>query len=203
MGVVSLSKESKMAYGIFLWLRKQLPNADICTLRHISVYVAMTSENLDIYNDLKLILSTDRTMVNLLLSDGTEIRFKNNFDKLLSFVVEKRNLGVFMTMFVSADGLDNLYSTKIVGKVVSADWCYVISAADDEDKLYFIKTYYKNNLMKNGTSYFEASVNGDIHLDCIDGLGYLTDVMVKLDLLYNNVINAKKNNLVRKKMYLI
>lgn len=199
MGVVSLSKEAKMAYGIFFWLRKKLPNADICTLRHISVYVAMTNDELDIDNDLKLIVSMDETMCNLLLCDGTEIRFENSSHKSLNFVVDKRNLGIGMSLLVSTDKSDDLCTAKVVGEVVSDDWRYVIGSTDNQDKVYFIKTYYKGNLVENGTSYFKASVNEDIHLDCIDGLGYLTDVMVKLDLLYNNVINIKKNKLVKRK----
>ena len=199
MGAVYLSKEAKIAYGIFFKLREKLPKADISTLRHISVYLALTNESLDIDNDLKLIVSTDRTMCNLLLSDGTEIRFQNSSDKALNFVIDKRNLGVCMTLFVSTAKPDDLSTIMICGEVLSGDWRYSIGFDDFENKICFIKIYYRNKLIETGTSYFNPSVNRNIGLDCIDGLGYLSDIMVKLDLLYNNVRHVKKNKLVRRK----
>ena len=199
MGVVSLSKKAKMAYGMFSWLRKQLPNADVCTLRHVSVYVAMTNEELDIANDLNLIVSMDETMCNLLLSDGTEIRFENSSHRTLNFVVDKRNLDSHLTLIVSTDESDRLDTTRLLGRVESDGWSYVVGSTDDKNKVYFIKTYYKDNFVESGTSYFIPSINEDIHLDCIDGLGYLTDVMVKLDLLYNNVRSVNNSKLTRRK----
>lgn len=198
MAVVTLSKEEKISFGLFSWLRRQLPNADICTLRHLSVYLAMTNDELDIDRDVNLIVSMDKTMCNLLIGNRTEIRFENNSDKSLNFVVEKRDLDVNMTLLVSISNLNNSNSI-VLGDVVSGEWRYVIGFDDYENKICFIKTYYKNKLIESGTSYFKIVNNNFIGLDSINGLSYLTDMMIKLDLLYNNVRSANRNKLVRKK----
>ena len=199
MNVVSLSDEAKVAYGVFSWLRKQLPKADICTLRHISVYIAVTNDKLDIDNDLKLIVSTDETMCNLLLKNDTEIRFENSSKKSLKFVVDKHNEDIYMSLFVSTFYEGDLSSAMILGRVISDDWLYVIKFNNNDDKLCYIETYYKNKILENGISHFKLENNSDIGLDRIDGLGNLTDVMVKLDLLYNNVRNVKINKLVKRR----
>ena len=200
MVVVTLSEKEKIIFDVFSWLRKQLPDVDISTLRHISVYLAMTNDQVNIDKDLKLIMSTDKTMCNLVLSDGTEIRFANSSHKLLNFVVEKQDLDICMTLLVSMQEINDSSIVMLCGDVVCGDWNYVVGIEDYENKLCFIKTYYKDKLIENGISYFKASVNGETGLDCIDGLGYLTDVMVKLRLLYNNVRNINKNKLVRRKL---
>lgn len=199
MAVVTLSKEAKNAYDIFKWLREKLPNADICTLRHIGAYVAVAYDEIDIKRDINLILSVDKMMCNLLLNDGSEIRFENNSQKILNFIVDKRDGDIRMTLSVCMRELNNLHTAMVYGEVISSDWSYIISLDNNEDRICFIKTYYQNKLIENGTSSFKAIINKDIGLDCIDGLGYLTDIMVKMDLLYNNVRSVEKNKLVLKK----
>lgn len=199
MTVVTLSREEKVAFGVFSWLRRQLPNADICTLRHISSYVAKINDELDIDSDVKLIISTDETMCNLLLNDGTEIRFENSSHKSLNFVVERRDLNIFMTLLVSMCDINDLSMARVFGDVVCGDWRYIIGFDDYENKICFIKTYYKNKLIERGTSYFKVSNSDNMGLDSINGLSYLTDAMLKVDLLYNNVRSVNNNKLVRRK----
>ena len=199
MSVVVLSKQEKIAFNVFNWLRKQLSGVNVCTLRHISAYLAKTNDELDIKKDIRLFVSMDGMMCNILLNDGTEIRFENNSDKLLNFVVEKRDLDVFMNFFVSTYELNDLSTSRVMGYVVYNEWSYIVDLDDFENKICSIKTYYKNKLVEIGTSYFDAISDCEITLDSMDGLDYLTTIMVKLNLLFNNVRSASKNDLVRKK----
>ena len=199
MVVVTLSKEEKIAYGMFSWLRKQLPNADVCTLRHISAYVAKTNNELDIDKDVKLIISMDGTMCNLLINDETEIRFENSSHRTLNFVVEKRDSDVFMILVVSTHKNNDLSTASVFGDVICGDWRYIIGFEDYENKICFIRTYYKNKFNESGTSYFKVSNNNNIELDSINGLSYLSEMMVKVDLLYNNARSVNNSKLTRRK----
>lgn len=196
--VVTLSKDAKVAYDIFKWLRQQFSNANICTLRHISAYIARTYDAIDINRDIKIIMSLDMTMCSLLLSDGSEFRFVNDGNKEPCFVVGKSNGQIDMMFVVTMLEKDNLSKPSVIGKVVSGDWYYIVDSNSYDNNKNVINVYYKNEFVSDGTSYFDKFVDDNIGLDCIDGLGYLTDVMVRINLLYNNLIRVNNNRLVRK-----
>lgn len=197
MGVVVLTKEVKIAYSVFSYLREKLPNADICKLRHISVYIARTNDEFDIDRDLHLNLVGG--VCELKLSNGSEIRFGSNSDEPLTFIVEKEEEDVYMTLYVSKHEPYNLSTAFVHGTVGFGEWKYEIGSDDYESDICFIRVYYKDNLMEEATSYFKVSTETDIGLDCIDGLGHLTSIMTRVDLLYNNLRMVKNNKLVRKR----
>lgn len=199
--MVEMTKDSKKTYDIFLWLRKSLPNADVCTLRHVSVYIARTNDEFDINKDLQLVIS-DGDMCQLFLSNGMVIRFANyDSGNHLNFIVEISDPDVYMTMVVSNHETYNLSTAFVYGTVCMGDFEYLIDS-DETDCLsedYFIKVYYKGKIQEEATSYFKVSTENDIGLDCIDGLGHLTSVMTRIHLLYNNLKKIKDKSLVRKR----
>lgn len=194
---VTLSKEAKKAYRIFSWLRERFPNADVCTLRHLSVYIARTNDEFDINRDIQI--KSSKGVCELLLTNGSEIRFVDNSDDPLFFIVENEDKDVYMTLYVAKQECYNLSTAFAHGTVGYRDWKYEIGSEDYESGNCFIKVYYKNELIEDATSDFNAIVEHDIGLDCIDGLGHLTDIMLKVNLLYNNLRSIQNNKLVRKK----
>lgn len=195
--MVELSKDARKAYRVFSFLREKLPCADVCTLRHISVYIARTNNEFDINRDLQLKLSDDELVCVLLLANGSVIRFATISDAPLDFIVEKAESNVCMKMIVSKNERYNLSTAYVYGDVVSGDWEYLVGSDEYEDDNCFIRVYYKGQLAT--TSYFKVATEDDISLDCIDGLGHLTSIMTRVELLYNNLNSVKNNRLVRKK----
>ena len=197
MGVVVLTKEVKISYSIFSYLREKLSDSDICKLRHISVYIARTNDEFDVDSDLQLNLFGG--VCELKLSNGSVIRFGINSYESLTFIVENEEENVYMTLYVSKHEPYNLSTAFVHGTVGFDEWKYEVGSDDYESDICFIKVYYKDKLMEESTSYFKASTDTDIGLDCIDGLGHLTSIMTRVDLLYNNLRRVKNNKLVRKR----
>lgn len=197
--VVTLSKDEKKAYGIFSWLRNRLPDADISTLRHISVYLAKTNDEFDVEKDLELLIFNNGMMYRLCLKDGTEIRFSNNSNESIYLAIEKNDEDIGMTLLFSFDEAKDISKTIVFGSIIYEGWNYVVGLDDFERNICFIKVYKDGKLFEDGTSYFKVSIDSEISLDCIDGLGYLTDIIIRVELLYDNLRSIKNNRLVRKK----
>lgn len=197
--IVQLSKESKNAYNIFGYLRNNLPNANPATLRHVSVYLARCYQDFDICSDLQITFKNNlELMCKLLLSDGRIISFSNCENDPLNIVVKKTSDDIDMTLFINQVKLENSEKIYASGIIIHDDWKYIIDSLNDDENCY-IKVYYKEKLLEDATSYFFASDENDIGLDCFDNLGYLTSIMMHVELLYNNIRSLEENKLVRKK----
>ena len=103
-----------------------------------------------------------------------------------------------MILFVSTQDHNNLSTAFAHGIVYYGNWKYIIGS-EVVDENCFIKVYYKNELMEDATSYFYATCENDITLDCLNGLGYLTTIMMRTELLYSNIQALETSKLVRKK----
>jgi len=197
--VLEISKKSKIAFGTFSYLRENLPNTSPYTLRHICAYIARCYDEFDINKDLKLSFTNKaNTICQLTLSNGSEITFCNFGSNSLDFIIEKGNDELISTTFVSTQDHNSLSTAYAHGIIYYENWKFVIGSEVDDQNC-FIKVYYKNELIENATSYFYATCENDINLDCLNGLEHLTTIMMRIELLYNNLKALDDNKLVRKK----
>lgn len=181
--VVSLTCIGKKEYCMFLYLRRLAPNVNIDTLKQISVYIAMTTEdNFDIKNNcnLKMFDSSkeDESFV-LSISDGRRICFKND---LFSFGFTVLNYDINNKIFMSSN-----VSERIFGDL-STLTVYSEIIAKDFGK--YVITFRPNNMcdetIKFGTInyYTEDEVNWVHDISGMDKIEKDFDIIAKNNNIY-------------------
>lgn len=185
------TKIDNKTFQTFHFLRESLPEVNPCIFRHISVYIAKTFEEFDAYSDIQIILG-DNNFYKLVILDGTEITFINDERLQLNFTISKKSINSQLDIIVTTLEENDLSSAYAHGEVSNKELFFTVDFMAD-NKTGLIDSYYKGH---HSTSYFDITEERDVNLDCIDGLGHLTTVMLRTNLLYDNLNNYK---LVRKK----
>lgn len=181
--VVSLNNISKREYGMFLYLRKLAPNANIDTLKQISVYIAITTDNnfdIDTNCNLKM-LDNSKENESFLLSifDGRKIFFSNN-SSVFGFSI--LNYNIINHIFMMSE-----VSEKIVGDLSTLT---VYSQIDTKDFGKYVITFRPNNMcdetVKFGTiNYYTAEeVNWVYEISGMDDIKKNFDIVAKNNGIY-------------------
>lgn len=230
MFVVSLTKEESIEYGIYKRLREIAPLANINTLRQISIYMARSGFDGDVYKDIFFKYNENKDTSTLYFNNGIEIEFNDylgNFD----FIVRKKEQNFSMKTLVCLSDNDDLSSVNIYSELkIKGNGMYVVSFRPrdlENDKIikYGTINYYTNDEIdwvmeiagdeiennfdlvakENGifpfadACYFDVLPQNDMSLDCYQG--YISNMLMRIDLLYDNMKCLRvKNEKKRKKM---
>lgn len=224
MFAVYLTKEDKITYRVYCWLRNEVPNVRIETLRQISFYIAQNYHDLDVINHLN-IKYNDAGNLELTLNDDILIEFSDGSEHF-GFVIKHNIENISMITLVSSIDAKDLSTVYVMGYVSSVEnGIYMITSRlgdskDDKtaygvidyycDKAQFLTYWdtYKNgesldlitnknsHFNLNNRSYFNISLYEQVDLDCFNG--YVTEVLSRIDLLGNN-LKILDNKLVRVK----
>lgn len=221
-----LSKDEGKAYRTFNWLLKHTKNVNLETLKQISVYLARSNDEFNIFRVGKINFNSNSSCYELLLSNGVKIVFSAG--DIFGFTVSRIDDNILMSVVVSEREKGNLSTANIYGKIrIKDDGMYIVTFRPNdiydkslkygtinyytEDEINWFKEIVDENpevdfdiiARKNfiypfaEKSFFESSSQTDIDLDCFNGC--LTTTMNMVHLLYENVKTIKVNKLVRKK----
>jgi hypothetical protein len=181
--VVSLNKIGKKEYSMFLYLRKMAPNANIDTLKQISVYIAVTTNDsfdIDRSCDLKSFDNSKEDECFLLsILDGRKIFFSNN-SKAFGFSI--LNYNIKNHIFMSSEVYE-----KIVGDLSTLT---VYSQIDMKDFGRYVVTFRPNNMcdetVKFGTInyYTTEEVNWVYEISDMDDIKRDFDIVAKNNGIY-------------------
>lgn len=216
MYVVKSTKEDKVAQRIFNRFRKCAPMANVETLKQISVYMARSGFDGDVYSDIRFEYDEDRDTSVLLFNNGIKIEFDDysgNFD----FVVERNENKYSMHTLVYLNNPDELSSVKIYSELkVKGYGMYVVTFKprdlSDEKTLKYgtINFYTKDEIdwvkefageeidnnfdiiaRENGIFPFAEKCEFDILPQFDMSLdcyqGYISNMLMRIDLLYDNM----------------
>jgi len=181
--VVSLTKVSKKEYSMYAYLRNLAPNANIYTLKQISVYIAISTDdnfNIDDNCNLRMIDSSkeDECFV-LSISDGRRIYFTND---LFSFGFTVLNYDINNKIFMSSN-----VSERIFGDLSTLT---VYSEITMKDFGKYVVTFRPNNMcddkIKFGTInyYTEDEINWIYEVTGEDKIDYDFDIVSKKNGIY-------------------
>ena len=170
--VVELTNITKKEYGMFFYLRKLAPNANIDTLKQISVYIAIsTDDNFDIDKNcsLKMFSSSMEDECFLLsIFDGRKILFSNN-SSIFGFSVLNYNVDnhIYMESKVYEKHTGDLSTLIVYSEVITRDFGkYVVTfrpnnMCDDKMKFGTINYYTEDEV----SWVYEVSGNEKIDND--------------------------------------
>ena len=181
--VVSLTNIGKKEYSMYGYLRKLAPNANIDTLKQISVYIAISTDNNFKIEDnccLKFIDSSkeDEGFV-LSIFDGRKILFKND---LSNFGFTVLNYDINNKIFMSSNILERVYGD------LSTLTVYSEIATKDFGK--YVVTFRPNNMCDNmikfGTInyYTDDEVNWVYEITGVDKIENDFDIIAKKNGIY-------------------
>lgn len=225
MFVTSLTEEQKNIYGIYKKLREYAPNANINTLRQISVYIGRVNmvngwnENFEFkYNE-----SDDTSLI--ILNNGNIIEF-NDMDDEFDFSISNSDNKYSMKTLVYLNNDSDLSSVNVYSELrVKGYGMYVVTfrpknMSDINSLKYGMINYYTedeidwvneivgneidNNFdliaKNNGIFPFAEKSEFDLNmnsmeLDCYQGIIY--EFLARIDLLYDNMkyVRVKRKKL--------
>ena len=211
-----MSKEERRAFNIYLKFRDLFPNANIDVLRQISVYIARCNFYDEIYENIKFKYLYDSDNSLLVLNNGIEIEF-NDFSGEFGFVVRRNDGNFSSNTIVSLNDSKDKSSVNIYSELrVKGYGMYVVTfrpknLSDINSLKYGTINYYTDDeiewvveyagddvdnnfdiVAKNNGIYpfadkseFELVSQPDISLDSYQG--YISNVLMRIDLLYDNM----------------
>ena len=211
---------------IYTKISEELKDVNDDVLKQVSIYLMNSTDKNTEYNveSKKFKYGINIYDYVLVLSDGRRIYFSGKKDcfnflvlrydldneVVMSSVVSKNNgniniygtvkdinNGVYILTF-RPKNMDNdslKYGAINYYTVDELDWIY--SLTNISDVYNDLDIVAKKNFVYPfaDTSYFEVFSDYDFELDSFDG--YVNNVLVRIDLLYNNVRNVKKNKLIK------
>lgn len=175
--MVEFTKEDKKIYGMYTLLRKYAPNANITTLRQISLYVGISTGDFDVNNDCSIFLNENIKSYEIVLKDGRKIFFSdalNNF----SFTVFKEDRNIFMSMNVYEVMPGDLSTVNVYGEIrTKNDGMFVVS---------FRPVDMTDDSLKYGTInyYSEEEINWIYEISGEKNIERDFDVVAKRNLIY-------------------
>lgn len=125
--VVSLTNVSKKEYGMYSYLRNLVPNANIETLKQISVYIAIsTDDNFNVDNNCNLRMidgSKEDESCLLSISDGRKIFFRN-ISTYFGFTILNYDINnkIFMSSNVSERVFGDLSTLTVYSDITIKDF---------------------------------------------------------------------------------
>lgn len=206
MVVASIEKGScrDKAFGTFNYLRKKIPSANVATLRHVSVYLARTNDIFDATKDIKINFYNEDKSCLLLLNDGSEIRFSNVNSDSIQFEIDRcvDSSDGLVWMSITAEQLsvksdDSIPDVQVIGEIIWNDWNYIVSNRCFKIGGTSVETFKSGELIDEEKCEICGLGMSDIHLDSIDGLNYITDVMVITDHLYQVLTKLKPKEKIK------
>ena len=127
MFAVSLTSEEKIIYGLYSRFRKCFVNADINTLRQISIYICWSGFNGDIYKDIVIKYNEDRNTSSIILSNGTMIEFDDMSDNF-GFTISRNDGKSSMKTIINLSDQNDMSSVNIYGELkVKGYGMYVVT----------------------------------------------------------------------------
>lgn len=213
--MVKLTKEEKKMYQIFSLLMGYAIDANITTMKQISIYVAKSTGKFNVNTDCSVSINNESNSYELLLKDGRKIIFSKNSNEF-GFVVLKEEKNISGKVIISERIPGDLTTLSVYSEVKIKDngmyvitfrpndmrsnslkFAYINYYTDDEiDWVYEIADGNINNdfdLVAKANSIYPSSDKKDFvvssknnnSFDCFSGI--LNDVMMMIDLLYDNV----------------
>ena len=211
MYIKEFTNEERKIYEVYKKLMEYAPNANINTLRQISIYIGRLSlsENIEFkYNE-------DRGFSSILLKNGNVIEFNDIFDEF-NFSISKKDNKFSMKTLVYLNNPNDLSSINVYSELrIKGYGMYVVTFRPKnmnyidslkygiinyytEDEIDWIKEVAEesidNNIdlvaKNNGIFPFSEKIEFDLlmnemGLDCYQGIIY--DVLSRIDLLYDNM----------------
>lgn len=223
MYIKEFTNEERKIYEVYKKLMEYAPNANINTLRQISIYIGRLSlsENIEFkYNE-------DRGFSSILLKNGNVIEFNDIFDEF-NFSISKKDNKFSMKTLVYLNNPNDLSSINVYSELrIKGYGMYVVTFRPKnmnyidslkygiinyytEDEIDWIKEVAEesidNNIdlvaKNNGIFPFSEKIEFDLlmnemGLDCYQGIIY--DVLSRIDLLYDNMkyIRIKRKKLCK------
>lgn len=228
MYVAALTREDKIAYGTYLMLRECAPKANLITLRQISVYIARSGFVNDISSDFIIEYNEEKDVSVVSLINGITIEFDDysgNFD----FIITRKDRLCSVRTVVSLNNPNDLSTVNVYSELkIKRNGMYVVAFrpkdVSDENALKFgTINYYTNDEIdwvceiiddeidnnfdiiakRNGIfpfaeqCCFDLLSQTDMVLDCYQG--YISNMLMRIDLLYENIKYLNVNKKKRKK----
>jgi len=225
--VVKLSNFERKMYQVFSLLMGEAVGANITTMKQISIYVAKSTDILNVQIDCIVSINEEKDCYQLLLSDGRRIlfsRFSNEFGfKILNDMFDM-NVSIVVSEQISGD----LTTTSVYGEIkIKDNGMYVIgfrpNRLNNQLEKYVYINYYTDDeidwvyevvgtdidgnfdiVAKKNMIYPAAEENSFVVLpqnndNSFDCFsGIISDVIARIDLLCDNVKVVRKNVLKKK-----
>lgn len=224
--MVKLTKQEKKMYQVFSLLMGNAIGANITTMKQISIYVAKSTDILDVATDCKIIFNEKDNCYELTLKDGRRILFSRNSNEF-GFKVLNEIDDMSISVVVSEQIPGDLTTASVYSEIIIKDnGMYVIGFRpnqlnNDLEKYVYIN-YYTNDEIDwvyeivgeniNGNFDIAAKKNmiypaaeensfvvmpdGDNSFDCFSGI--IANVIARIDLLCDNVKIVRGKTLKKK-----
>lgn len=223
MYIKEFTNEERKIYEVYKKLMEYAPNANINTLRQISIYIG----RLSLSENIEFKYSEDRGFSSILLKNGNVIEFNDIFDEF-NFSISKKDNKFSMKTLVYLNNPNDLSSINVYSELrIKGYGMYVVTFRPKnmnyidslkygiinyytEDEIDWIKEVAEesidNNIdlvaKNNGIFPFSEKIEFDLlmnemGLDCYQGIIY--DVLSRIDLLYDNMkyIRIKRKKLCK------
>ena len=219
--VYEMGKDEGKASRTFKWLCKYIKDVNLEVLKQVSVYIARTNEEFNVYRECKINFDNDK-FYELLLSNGSVIKiFKEHLN--FGFYVFRSNEDVSMQLIVSEKIKGKMHTANVYCEIrIKDNGMYVLSfrpndmsddslkygaihyfteeeidwALDviDEEFCYNFDLLTKKHMIYPFAekSFFDVIPQFDLEMDIFNG--YLTTPMIISNLLYDNVSKICDSN---------
>lgn len=216
MFVVSLTKEDKIQYKVLKRLRQLAPLANIETLKQISIYMARSGFDGDVYKDIIFKYNENTDTSVLCFNNGMQIEF-NDYLGNFNFMIRKKENHFSMQTLVYLKDQNDLSSVNIYSELkIKGFGMYVVSFRPKDlcnenslkfgtinyytnDEIDWVKEIARNNIendfdlvaIQNGIYPFSEKSDFEMSLqrDLVEDCyqGYVSNVLMRIDLLYDNM----------------
>lgn len=224
--IVKLSKYERKMYQIFSLLMGNAIGANITTMKQISIYVAKSTDDLNVQTDCIVSINEEEDCYQLSFVDGRRILFSRTSNEF-GFKVLNEMPDMNVSVVVSEKIPGDLTTTGVYGEIkIKDNGMYVIgfrpNQLNNELEKYVYINYYTDDeidwvyeivgtdingnfdiVAKKNMIYPAAEENSfvvlpqsDNSFDCFSGI--ISDVIARIDLLCDNVKVVRKNVLKKK-----
>jgi len=216
MYVVFMTKEGRMFGKLFRMLRERVPKANICMLNQICAYLVRSGMIKNIDEDVRLEYCTDRDVSVLIINNEIEIEF-DDYSGDFGFIVKRNDNRSSVMTVVSLDEQNDFSSLNIYSEIrIKGNGMYVTTFRPknlfNEDSLkYGAINYYTDDEIEWVEEFASDEINNNFDLvaknnfmfpfaekiefdlfsqtDMIEDKyhGYISNMLLRIDLLYNNI----------------
>ena len=223
------SVSNNKVHDLYMLLRKYASNVNCITLKQISLYIIRSTVDFDVNYDCSITLNGSNENYEILLKDGRRITFSGDLDEVSFTVFKEEkgiSMSTFVHetipgnidttsvysevrikdngMFVLTFRPNHITDESLKFGSISyynedeVNWVYEISGLSDIERDFDLVA--KNNLIYpfNEKVFFDIKLIDDVlEFDNFDG--NLSDVLTRVDLLYDNAKSCFLNKLSKKK----